>query len=344
MNLKNTNRRGAMIMLIVLVMVILLVAAVFSVDVAQMHMVRAELRTATDAAARAGTEALIRTQDPDLAVTAALAVAELNQVAGNGLTLRPQDIEVGTQDEQTNGKFAFRPSNTDLSAVRVTGSRDANSLDGPAPLLFASLFGVTEFRPSQQAVAASSVRDIALVLDRSGSMGLRSGGGTRLTALQQAVRAFINEVNDSSPNSQISLITYSTNATQDEELTEELDEILDEVNDLRARGLTNIFRGLRLGSDSLERDPNQRRFADKTIIVMTDGNFNRGGTPIPSANVAANRGHTIHTITFSNGANQAIMRDIARIGGGRHIHADGAGDLSEAFREIARTLRVFLSQ
>ena len=75
---------------------------------------------------------------------------------------------------------------------------------------------------------------------------------------------------------------------------------------------------------------------------MTDGNFNVGGTPVPSAQLAAGRDHTIHTITFSSGANQAIMRQVANIGGGIHLHADDAGDLSEAFREIARTLEVIL--
>ncbi|MEZ6075912.1 MAG: pilus assembly protein TadG-related protein [Pirellulaceae bacterium] len=40
-----------MMILVAVSFIILLVGAVFSVDVAYMHMVRAELRTATDAAA-----------------------------------------------------------------------------------------------------------------------------------------------------------------------------------------------------------------------------------------------------------------------------------------------------
>ena len=75
---------------------------------------------------------------------------------------------------------------------------------------------------------------------------------------------------------------------------------------------------------------------------MTDGNFNVGGTPLPSAQIAANRGHTIHTVTFSAGANQAIMQQVAAVGSGDHFHADDAGDLTEAFRQIARSLEVLL--
>ena len=111
---------------------------------------------------------------------------------------------------------------------------------------------------------------------------------------------------------------------------------------MQPQGWTNIFQALRQGSDSLLQDPLTRAHADKTIILMTDGNFNVGGTPIPSAEIAVQRGHSIHTITFSSGANQAIMQEVAEMGGGLHLHADDAGDLSDAFREIARSLSVTL--
>jgi len=173
-------------------------------------------------------------------------------------------------------------------------------------------------------------------------MRLREGGLTRIDALKEAVEVFLTEIEASSPTSSISLTTYSTESTRDFALTNDFRDIRDEVNGLTADGRTNIFQALRQGSDSLAEDDLSRPFADKTIILMTDGNFNVGGTPIPSANVAAERGHMIHTITFSSGANQEIMREVADIGGGLHLHADSAGDLSEAFREIARALSVTL--
>ena len=42
------QRMGAMLPMVAFVMIILIIGAVFSVDIAHMHMVRAELRTATD--------------------------------------------------------------------------------------------------------------------------------------------------------------------------------------------------------------------------------------------------------------------------------------------------------
>ena len=173
-------------------------------------------------------------------------------------------------------------------------------------------------------------------------MNRPAGPVTRIEALVDAVNVFLTEIEDSSPNSNVSLTTYSTASTRDIPLTDNFASITSQVNALPADGFTNIFQGLRQGSDSLETDPNTRPFAEKTVIVMTDGNFNVGGTPLPSAQLAAQRGQTIHTITFSSGANQAIMQDVAQIGGGLHIHADDAGSLVDAFREIARTLNIVL--
>ena len=124
-------------------------------------------------------------------------------------------------------------------------------------------------------------------------------------------------------------------------MTEDLNAVRSEIAGLGAQGRTNMFEGLRLGSDTLL-GPNARPFATRTVVLMTDGNFNVGGTPVPSANIAAGRGHEIHTVTFSTGANQNIMQTVAQIGGGIHLHADDASDLEAAFRQIARTLAVVL--
>ena len=339
------DRRGAMLPTVAVVMIILIIGAVFTVDIAHMHMVRAELRTtATDAAARAGAETLARTQDRDQAITAAINIASQNNVSGEGLVLARSDIEVGGVREGTDGKFEFVPDLQPFSTIRITGKRTEGSAGGPVNLFFAPLLGQSSFQPVQSATATSSVRDIALVLDVSGSMQTNDAGGgqTRNQALIAAVNVFIDEIEESSPNSAISVTTYSNTASRELPLTDNLASVRAAINNLGARGATNIFQGLRFGSDSLEQDSNRRPFADRTIIVMTDGNFNVGGNPLPSADVAVGRGHTIHTVTFSRGANQSIMRQVAERGDGIHLHADDAGDLTEAFREIARTLSVLL--
>ena len=338
------TRHGAMLPLVAVCMIILIVCAVFSIDIAYMHMVRAELRTATDAAARAGAETLNRTQDESLAIDAALAVAERNTVSGDGLILRRDQVVVGGVAIDGDGRFTFDENSDTLTSVRVTGLRTADSEQRAVPLLLGPLLGKTTFQPQQIATASASVRDIALVLDRSGSMRSRDAGGglTRNQALINAVVSFIDQVEASSPNSNISLTTYSTSSSRDLPLTNNLNSVRSAVRRLPASGATNIFQGLRQGSDSLDQDRLRRINAARTIVLMTDGQFNVGGTPVPSANIAAGRGQTVHTVTFSRGANQRIMQDVARIGGGLHFHADDAEDLEEAFREIANTLSVLL--
>ena len=66
------NRDGAMLPFVALVIIVLFAAAVFAIDVASIHVVRSELRTATDAAAKAGVEALGREQSTEAAIEAAL--------------------------------------------------------------------------------------------------------------------------------------------------------------------------------------------------------------------------------------------------------------------------------
>ncbi len=193
------------------------------------------------------------------------------------------------------------------------------------------------------ATASATTRDVALVLDVSGSMNLRSGGGTRLDALKNAVNVFIDEIQASSPNTNMSLSVYSSSARRIHALTEDLEQIRNTVNRLNAGGYTAIGLGLMAGSDSLEQDANARAFSAKTIVVMTDGNHNTGVAPNITVNTAVARGHTVHTVTFSSGANQGLMRDVAQLGGGIHEHADGNAELAEAFREIARTIAVMLT-
>ncbi|MFK7737247.1 MAG: VWA domain-containing protein [Pirellulaceae bacterium] len=340
------RRKGAMLVLVAVVLVILLVGAVFSVDVAYMHMVRAELRTATDAAARAGSEALARTQNAAQAVNATLTLANQNTVAGDGLTLDPADISLGSVRSLGAGsRFEFVPNQLPLTAVSVNGRRENGSPDGAVGLFFARVFSANEFEPTEAAISAASVRDVALVLDVSGSMGSRTPTGTRLSDLRNAVNIFLDEVQATSPATQISLVAYSTTALKLIELTPDFNLIRNAVSNFRPLALTAIGDGLQLGSDSLEIDPLARTFAAKTVIVMTDGRHNRGPGPEVTVRNAVAREQTVHTITFGRGANQTLMRNVAQsTEGGIHIHADGGADLAQAFRDIARALSVVLIQ
>lgn len=76
---------------------------------------------------------------------------------------------------------------------------------------------------------------------------------------------------------------------------------------------------------------------------MTDACHNVGDDPITSANFVAADGATIHAITFGTGADKSRMQKVAKIGGGRYLHADTGTELKTAFKEIALTLTTILT-
>jgi Ca-activated chloride channel homolog len=336
------NRRGAMVVLIAVTLVILLIGAMFSVDVAYMHVVRAELRTATDAAAKAGAATLARTQDSSKAISATKEYARKNAVASQGLGLANSDIELGGV-LPTRNRFDFIPGKRPLTAVRVNGRRDQGSIDGTVSLFFGKAFNVHDFTPTQMATGAANVRDVALVLDISGSMAADMGRITRLRALQNAVDVFLDELARSSPLAQVSLSVYSTEAKPLLPLTSDLQAIRRTVARFQADGFTAIGLGLQTGVRSLLRDPLTRPHAAKNIIVMTDGQHNTGPSPLQTVRDAVAANHTVHTVTFSPDANRALMQSVAEAtDGGQHFHANDGRDLSSVFRTIAKNLSVIL--
>ena len=327
-----------MLVMIGVVFVILFISAAFAIDIARMHVTRSELRTATDAAAKAAVEALGREQSVAAATDAALAIAQRNIVAGNGLDLRESDIVFGGAVSQPDGSFDFDPDASFINSARVIGARTVDSPDGSVGLFFAPIFGVENFQPTQVATATRTDRDIALVLDVSGSMA----NGGRFEGLQDGLDVFLQEIDSTSQREMVSLTVYSTDSRKRHDLTNNTNDIRDAFATEQPDGFTAIGRGLQTGLDSILNDPNARPFALKSIVVMTDGRQNRGVYPPVIARRAADQNVTIHTITFSDGANQELMQEVAEIGSGLHLHADNNQQLVEAFQDIARQLQVLL--
>lgn len=332
------DRQGAMLIFIGVVFVVLFIAAAFAIDVARIHVTRSELRTATDAAAKAAVEAFGREQSIEAGTQAALAIAQRNIVAGNGLDLDPSNIVFGGSLRQDDGSFAFDPDAEFINSARVVGTRTAASPDGSVGLFFAPIFGVDNFEPVQTATATRTERDIAMVLDVSGSMGTNG----RFEALRNGVSVFLQELDATRQRERLSLSVYSSTARKRVDVTEDLQQIRDAFALESPQGRTAIGLGLELGIDSILNDPGVRPFALKSIVLMTDGNQNTDISPELVAPLAANEGIVVHTITFTQGANQQLMQEVADITSGIHVHAENNQQLEDAFREIARQLSVVL--
>ncbi len=361
------QRRGAMLVLIAVTLPLIVIMAAFAIDVAWMQLVRTELRTATDAASRAGAKTLSLSQNEATARAAARDAASRNLVAGTPLQVIDSEIEIGESQQSTrDSRFTFTPGASRKNAVRVTGNRTGASAGGPVDLFLGRVMGVSTFEPTQVATATQLDRDICLVVDRSGSM-MRDlvsqnvpGGAcnpphptlSRWGGLNIAVSGFLAELDNTAQLEQCGLVSYSQVGSQcginfttsdiEAQLDFDYDAIRNEMTRLGSQpvaGFTNIAAGIDNGILVLT-DPRARPFALKTMVLMTDGRKNRGIEPVISARRASGLDITIHTVTFSDEADFPRMRAVARATGGQHFHAPDSAALERIFREIASTLPV----
>jgi len=359
-----------MLVLMAVTLPLVVIMAAFAIDVAWMQLVRTELRTATDAASRAGAKTLSLSQDEVAARAAARDAASRNLVAGTPLQVIDPEIEIGQgRQASRNSRFVFTPGGQLKNAVRVNGNRTASSAGGSVDLFLGRVMGVNSFEPTQVATATQLDRDICLVVDRSGSM-MRDlvsrnvpGGAcnpphptlSRWGGLNIAVAGFLAELDNTSQLEQCGLVSYSQADTKcgltftTSDINAELDFDYQTIRNEMARlsgqptaGFTNIAAGIDNGILVLT-DPRARPFAVKTMVLMTDGRKNRGIEPVISARRASALDITIHTVTFSDEADFPRMRAVARDSGGEHFHAPDSAALEAIFRQIASTLPVLLT-
>jgi Ca-activated chloride channel family protein len=373
MKTRQNSRRGAMMVLIAVCLPLCIIMAAFAINVAWMQLVRTELRTSTDAAARAGAKELSLAQSTAVARTVAKDAAKRNFVAGGPLLLADGDIEFGNSSQPTDtSRFAFIAGGNKPNAVRITGQRTKGSLSGPVNMFMANVFSIRQFEPKETAISTQLDREICLVVDRSGSMMWTLTGGSQLPAgapdcgppdptrsrwgaLNTSLEAFLQELEKTSQDEHVGLVSYSSNTTQcgftyhisdiNSDLVSNYDKIRKEMKDLSSRpvkGSTAISAGIDDGINVLT-GKKARLFAVKTMIVMTDGIHNLGPEPVLSAQAAAKKDIVIHTITFSDDADIKRMQAVAAATGGRHFHAPTAAALTEIFKEIASTLPVMLT-
>lgn len=330
-----------------------------------MELVRTELQASADAAARAASRTFADTGDQGLARAKARQFAGLNEVAGAPLQLSDADVRFGRSLRQGPfGRYSFETSSTNINAVEVIANRSENSIGGPVSLVFPTLTGMGRASMTASSVSTQVEMDIALVVDRSGSMAYASNENSATFAnpaaappgwafgdpvpnpsrwknVESSIAVFLNKMRATPQAEQISLSTYGADARIDVPLTTDYSEIstaLDTIGQSFQENLTNIGGGIVEGQATLSAGSNSRPSASKFIILLTDGIHNQGTSPQQAARKAINSGAIVHTITFSSEADVQRMKRVAELGQGKHFHATSASELSNVFEEIARSL------
>lgn len=370
------RRRGAMLVFVAFLLLIFIGIVAFSVDVAYMHLSRTQLQTATDAAARSAGETLSRTQDIDASRQAAKDIAAANIVDGGPLILDDSDILDGNSAKQSNGKWQFTAGATPVNGFRITGRKTDGSPSGSVNLIFGPMFGKHYYELSRSAASVRMDRDICLVVDRSSSMKLWVTESdpfmstsdwrfclppqpqSRWEALKDAIQVFMTTLKSTPQKEFVALATYASNynncgvanaqASLDQGLTDNAGLINAAMHGRSAmafNGGTNIAAGVDVARAMLNDTSQSRPFARKTIVLMTDGQQQGGRSPQDAAQDAKNEGIIIYTVTFGGEElDQSQMQAVASITGGKHYHAPDAETLNNAFREIALSLSVILTE
>ncbi len=361
--LRAGTRRGAAIVLLTMLLPVVLAVAAYSINVVYMELARTELQIATDVATRAAGRVLAVTGNQSQAIAAADRLLKANPFANQTMELSGADIVFGvsTRTSETARYVFGNGSNPNAVQIRSKGNVSV-------PALFPTMGVPVNYRPIKTAISTQTELDIALVLDRSGSMAFAANEvsanslpaaaplgwnwgdpvppNSRWLDLTAAVETFLGVLESSNLNEHVSLTTYSDKENLDLDLTGELSSISLAVDDYSSRfdgGRTNIGDGILQGAETLSDKKTARPWASRVMIVLTDGNHNTGTDPLYAAQQAASQQIMIYTVTFSEEADVVRMEEVANVGSGTHYHATSATQLSAAFRDIAKSLPTLLT-
>ena len=179
-------------------------------------------------------------------------------------------------------------------------------------------------------MSGSDERDIALVIDVSGSMG-----GTPMNETKNASEKFINTV--LKEDSSIGVVTYDNTSMCIADFCMNERYLTNAIQNLNSGGGTNIEAGLSQAYSMLQNSDAKK----KIIVLMSDGEPNEGKTGnelIEFAETIKNEGIYIYTLGFFNNSHdktspQALLEKIASEG--CHFEVDDADDLIFFFGDIA---------
>lgn len=183
------SRKGAIAILSVFFLAAMMVVLAITIDLGYVTAARSELQRATDAAALAGAGGMIQGSDVarsqafeyfsrnPLGGTTTYTADNWDQVAAAWLAAHPNDFQLTLgqwdpsrlpgNDPTADDRF-YNDASSPPSAIWVKTTRS------DIPSFFAKALGIQSFAVTAQAVARYQPRDIALVLDFSGSMSYDS--------------------------------------------------------------------------------------------------------------------------------------------------------------------------
>ncbi len=380
---RSNHRRGTIVALAAIVMTVLVILGAVAINLTQLSTARTEIRLASDAAAKAGAVVLGQTQDTAQARAAALNIASQHEVASMSMNISEIDVQFGNSTRNENGDYNFNINQSPLNSVRVNTRIAQDAVTSEGSFFMTGFLNPDTFSLDYTSIAARVDHDLCLVVDRSGSMAWDMSNIaweyppdplhpeasiiqnyfvqphptlSRWAALTRSTEVFFEELEDLPIEVKVGLVSYSSNfvfglyesvaSTTHNSLTTDYSQLITSMNAIGQKeliGNTNIASGMQAAVRVLTGN-GSRITAKGTMIVLTDGIWNQGTDPTEVAIAAAAANITVHTITFSDQADQEKMIAVANLGGGNHYHAPDEETLRSVFSEIAETLPAVLTQ
>lgn len=178
-----------------------------------------------------------------------------------------------------------------------------------------------------QAIEKRSPINLALVIDRSGSMS-----GERIVKAREAAIAAVNMLDS---RDTLSVVAYDTGvevvlpATRVNNKPQIIETIMSSIT---PRGSTALFAGVSKGIDQVSKHLNKERI--NRIILLSDGQANVGpisnGELAELARIAAKNGIAITTFGIGEDYNEDLMTTIASYSDGNHRYIKDAKNLESA--------------
>lgn len=364
------NRRGGILPLMAVMLPVILTIVAFAINLAYCELSRTEMFVAADSASRAAGREFALTGNQNAAITAGKNAAAKNLVGGKVLSIDNSDFvfgEAARTDEKS--RYSFTPGGAFPNAVELTLRRTKASSNGALTMLFPFSPTGTSIDITRTSRTNQVEADIALIIDRSGSMayaenekavyppfpkaspvgwnfGQAAPNPSRWRSVVDSVDVFLKELNNTPMKENVALLTYASNAVTDVGMTVDYSKVktaLDVYTKTFNSGATNISGGLDGGKKILT-SVGVRTFSAKIMVLLTDGIDTTGADLVKAAKSVADQKIMVFTVTFSDEADKTTMTKVAQAAMGTHFHAKTAADLSAIFKDIARQIPVLITK
>lgn len=176
--------------------------------------------------------------------------------------------------------------------------------------------------------------DVMMVIDRSGSID--SG---ELAIMKTAAKGFVDALAPSTAGAHVGEVSFATNASLDEHLTDIGQDVKDAIDALISGGSTNLQEALDITQGELDNPGDGHDRADSGspdfMVLITDGAPTAGGDSAAAAAAAKAKGTTIIVLGVgTDESTRAFLRDVIATSPSHYFDAADFDDLAALLAQL----------